>query len=128
MADSHRLLPLLWHHPSQDGKGLLHIQQPFNQQEGIYTILYQLAISACLNICKKNSQIIKDKILILGVAALVAVDITILVTYTLVEGIRGNLVAQKVSHKEIPTTVEGVSVANRYHNSVISMHYSLSCS
>ena len=52
----------------------------------------------------------KDKILILGVAALVAIDLTILVTYTLVEGIRGNLVTQKVSHKEKPTAIEGVSL------------------
>ena len=33
MADSHWLLTLLWHHPSQDGKGLLHFRQPFADEE-----------------------------------------------------------------------------------------------
>ena len=46
----------------------------------------------------------------LGVAALVAIDLTILVIYTLVEGVRGNLVAQRVPHKAKPTEIEGVGV------------------
>ena len=58
----------------------------------------------------KFPQIIKDRFLILGVAMLVAVDLTILVTYTLVEGIRGNLVAQEVVHKEKPVNIEEVSI------------------
>ena len=52
----------------------------------------------------------KDKLLMLGVAVLVAIDLIILVVYTLVEGIRGNLVAKKVTHRQMPTTVEGVSM------------------
>lgn len=50
-------------------------------------------------------QIIKDRFLILGVAVLVAIDLTILVTYTLIEGIRGNLVVQEVVHKEKPVNI-----------------------
>jgi hypothetical protein len=45
----------------------------------------------------------------LGVGALVAIDLTILTVYYLVEGIRGNLVALEVPHKEKPTKVDGVS-------------------
>ena len=60
-------------------------------------------------------QKIKDRILILGVASLVAIDLVILVTYTLVEGIRGNLVAIQVAHGERETSVEGVS--NGYYSS-----------
>ena len=43
----------------------------------------------------------------LGVASLVAVDLLILVTYTLVEGIRGNLQAKEVPDRLFIT--EGVS-------------------
>ena len=52
---------------------------------------------------------IRDRFLILGVAALVGIDLTILVTYTLVEGIRGNLATLEVPHKEKFTKIEGVS-------------------
>ena len=52
----------------------------------------------------------KDKFLMLGVAVLVYIDLIILVTYTLTEGIQGNLVAKRVPHKQMPTTVEGVSM------------------
>ena len=51
---------------------------------------------------------IKDRFLMLGVASLVAVDLLILITYTLVEGIRGNLQAKKVTSSEMPITTEGV--------------------
>lgn len=51
-------------------------------------------------------------------AALVGLDLTILVTYTLVEGIRGNLVAIEVPHKEKPMKLEGVSVIEN-HNSTL---------
>ncbi len=57
----------------------------------------------------------KDWMLILGVASLVAIDLTIIITYILVEGIRGNLGARQVTHRERPSTTEGVSyVAIRY--------------
>ena len=45
----------------------------------------------------------------LGVASLIAIDLTIIVTYTLVEGVGGNLVAERVRHRENPTSVQGVS-------------------
>ncbi len=50
-------------------------------------------------------QTIKDRVLVLGVACLVAIDLIILITYTLVEGIRGSIDAQQVSHREEPTEV-----------------------
>lgn len=65
-------------------------------------------------------QTVKDRFLVLGVVALVAVDIVILITYILVEGIRGSLTTKRVVHKEKPTTVEGVSVLII----LISCHYS----
>ena len=46
----------------------------------------------------------------MSVGALVAIDLSILVTYTLVEGIRGNLVAVEVAHRENPQSVQGVSL------------------
>lgn len=51
----------------------------------------------------------------LSVGALVAFDLTILVTYTLVEGIRGNLIAVEVAHREKPQSVEGV-IFNKQSN------------
>lgn len=42
----------------------------------------------------------------LGVASLVAVDLIVLVTYTLVEGVQGNVL--QVPHREQPRIVEGV--------------------
>ena len=42
----------------------------------------------------------------LGVAVLVNIDLVILVTYTLVEGIQEHLVTKKVKY----TTIEGVSM------------------
>ena len=53
-------------------------------------------------------QIIKDKLLMLGVASLVAIDLVILATYTLVEGVQGNLVAQQVVNREQPMIIEKV--------------------
>ena len=44
----------------------------------------------------------------MSVASLVAIDLVILVTYTLVEGIMGNLAVQQVSNKEQPMKTEGV--------------------
>ena len=45
----------------------------------------------------------------MGVAFLVAIDLIILITYSMVEGIRGNLVALKVTDSENPVDIEGVS-------------------
>ena len=47
--------------------------------------------------------------LALGVTSMVAIDLIILTTYTIVEGINGNLTAIEVSYKESPTVTEGVS-------------------
>ena len=54
-------------------------------------------------------QVIKDWHLALGVLTLVLVDITILLVYTTVEGVRGNLTAIRVSNRENPRGVQGVS-------------------
>lgn len=48
--------------------------------------------------------------LALGVGFLVLIDLIILVIYTLVEGIRGNLGAMRVSHVERPEEISGVSL------------------
>ncbi len=55
-------------------------------------------------------QRITDRYLILGVASMVAIDLIILVTYTLVEGIMGKLDARRVAHSENPRIVAGVSI------------------
>ncbi len=54
-------------------------------------------------------QTINDGLLILVVALLVAIDLTIIIIFTLYEGIQGSLGAELVTHKEKPTTTEGVS-------------------
>ena len=52
----------------------------------------------------------KDRILILGVGSLVAIDLIILVTYYIVEGLQRDLVVTQVPNQENPTVVEGVSI------------------
>ncbi len=47
--------------------------------------------------------------LLLGVGAMVAIDLLILVIYTAVEGSRGNLDANRVPHLERRMTSRGVS-------------------
>ena len=47
--------------------------------------------------------------LVLGVALLVAVDLTILITYTIVEGIRGQLGPKRAENAEDPMDMTGVS-------------------
>ena len=46
--------------------------------------------------------------LVLGVAALVGIDLTIIIMYMLVEGIRDNLKVKVVPHRERPVVIEGV--------------------
>ncbi len=53
-------------------------------------------------------QGIGDWMLLLGVGAMVAIDLLILVIYTIVEGSRGKLVVQLIPNRENPTIVEGV--------------------
>ena len=48
--------------------------------------------------------------LALAVGGLILIDITILLTYTAVEGYRGNLIANKVPNRENMRDVDGVSV------------------
>jgi len=53
-------------------------------------------------------QALKDRHLALGVLMLVLTDLVILMGYTIVEGIQGNLIAQRVPNRENPMDVEGV--------------------
>ena len=53
-------------------------------------------------------QKIKDWMLMLAVASLVAIDVIIIVSYTLVEGLRGKLTAKLVPHREKPSVIETV--------------------
>ena len=53
-------------------------------------------------------QALKDWQLALGVLTLVLVDLTILLVYTTVEGLRGNLTAMRVPNRENPRVTEGV--------------------
>ncbi len=46
----------------------------------------------------------------LAIVSLVAIDLIIIISYTLVEGLRNNLNAKLVSHKEKPFVTEGVIV------------------
>ena len=47
--------------------------------------------------------------LALGVGFLVLIDLLILVVYTVVEGVQGNLEATRISHVENPEEKSGVS-------------------
>ena len=53
-------------------------------------------------------QKIKDWQLALGVLTLVLVDLTILLVYTVVEGVQGNLTVDRIPNKEKPMSVDGV--------------------
>ena len=53
-------------------------------------------------------QVLKDWKLALGVLTLALVDLTILLVYTTVEGVHGNLTAIQVPSRENPRVVEGV--------------------
>ena len=50
----------------------------------------------------------KDWHLALGVLTMVLIDLTILLVYTIVEGIQGNLTAIRVPNRENPRVVQGV--------------------
>ena len=50
-------------------------------------------------------QAIQDWMLALGVLLLVVIDLIILITYTAVEGARGNLSAQRVPNRENPQDI-----------------------
>ncbi len=46
----------------------------------------------------------------LAVVSLVAIDLIVIISYTLVEGLHNNLNAKLVSHKERPFVIKGVIV------------------
>ena len=54
-------------------------------------------------------QKIRDWMLMMVVVAMVAIDLVILVVYTLVEGFQNNFTISQVSHQENPVFTEGVS-------------------
>ena len=53
-------------------------------------------------------QPLQDRYLALGVLVLVLVDVIILLVYTIVEGVQGNLTAIRVPNRENLMNVEGV--------------------
>ena len=53
-------------------------------------------------------QPLQDRYLALGVILLVLVDVIILLVYTIVEGVQGNLAAIRVPNRENLMNVEGV--------------------
>jgi len=53
-------------------------------------------------------QPLQDRYLTLGVLVLVLVDVVILLVYTTVEGVQGNLTAKAVHNRENPMSMEGV--------------------
>ena len=55
-------------------------------------------------------QPLQDRYLALGVLVLVLVDVTILLVYTTVEGVRGNLTAIRVPNGENSRIGEGVGI------------------
>ena len=57
-----------------------------------------------------HTQALKDWVLALAVGVLILIDISILLTYTTVEGYRGNLIAIRVPNRENMRDVDGVSV------------------
>ena len=55
-----------------------------------------------------HTQPLQDRYLALGVLVLVLVDVIILLVYTTVEGVQGNLTAIRVPNRENLMNVEGV--------------------
>ena len=53
-------------------------------------------------------QPLKDRHLAVGVVLLVLIDVIILLVYTIVEGVQGNLAAIRVPNRENLMNVEGV--------------------
>ena len=54
-------------------------------------------------------QALKDWHLAVGVLTLALIDLTILLVYTIVEGVKGNFTATRVSNRENPRVVQEVS-------------------
>ena len=52
---------------------------------------------------------LQDHVMVLGVLCLVLIDLAILGTYTLVEGLRGNLGVERITNREFPEETIGVS-------------------
>jgi len=94
--------------------------------------------SCLLNLIKwtfahKHTQALKDWYLAVGVFLLVFVDLIILLTYNIVEGVQGNLTAVRVPNRENVMDVNGVgwfTISNElqssssFHSSVC-MHLNL---
>ena len=72
-------------------------------------------LAELLIIMSVTFQGIQDWMLLLGVGCLVAIDLVILVTYTLVEGLRDNLRPQLVENGENSRDVQGVSLIRGCH-------------
>ena len=69
-----------------------------------------MIIFPCMHLSYNITQNLKDLKLALGIAVLVLIDILILVVYTIVEGLRGDLKATLVLNEENSSSEFGVSI------------------
>ena len=76
--------------------------------KNIFTMKKKQICSYCIFYSCICLQALKDWQLALGVLTLVLVDLTILLVYTIMEGLRGNLTAKRVPNRENPRVIEGV--------------------
>ena len=61
-----------------------------------------------------SPQIMKDSHLALFVCALVMIDVVILLMYSLVEGLMGNLKPKRIVNAENPSEILGVSITHAF--------------
>ena len=58
-----------------------------------------------------HMQPLQDRFLALGVLMLMLIDFIVILVYTIVEGVQGNLIAIRIPNREKPFDVEGVGYA-----------------
>ena len=102
------ILSLLWHHSCQDGSSVSNLRQTHTSTKDGRITIHTFTFLAFIFVYTVCLQVLKDWKLALGVLTLVLVDLTILLVYTTVEGVHGNLTAIQVPSRENPRVVEGV--------------------
>lgn len=105
MADIIWLFTLFWYHHGKNDACILHFQQSDSKEKGspIFTGFWY-------HISTLFIQKVKDLHLFVFIGALITVDLLILVIYTFVQGVNGNINAQKSVNTERPSDEEGVSI------------------
>ena len=109
LVDISWVFHVFWHNYGKNGAGFLYIQQPHNQEKGTYYMYENQWLSLCLILTNTSSQAIKDWHLFVFIAVLIIVDLVILVTYTIVLSVNGDLSASKNENVEHPYEAKGVS-------------------